>query len=76
MIPIYVVAVAAAAVVALTVAAVVIYGCRSYSLVTLLSTGLLMLLFNTFFALPMRLFHPLNSLVVTRNLWLILVSKI
>jgi hypothetical protein len=23
----------------------------------------------------MRLFHPINSLVVTRNLWLILLSK-
>jgi hypothetical protein len=26
--------------------------------------------------LTMRLFHPLNSLVVTRNLWLILLNKI
>ncbi len=25
---------------------------------------------------PMRLFHPVNSLVVSRNLWLILLSKI
>ena len=25
---------------------------------------------------PMRIFHPINSLVVSRNLWLILLSKI
>jgi hypothetical protein len=25
---------------------------------------------------PMWLFHPVNSLVATRNLWLILLSKI
>jgi hypothetical protein len=35
------------------------------------------ILANIFFGFSqMRLFHPVNSLAVSRNLWLILLSKI